>query len=688
MNDISTQFQALALHHRPSQLEMIQAVTECFKQSHVLCVEAPTGTGKTLAYLLGAQALLDAKKKLVISTATIALQEQLIQSDLPLLERLVNKKFHYATAKGRGNYLCLANLKEAIANPELFDDDSYLEKIAQYTETPFWNGDREELSISVTDKQWSRITTTSSGCSGKNCEFYESCYYFKARNKLFSADIVVTNHSLLLADIDLGMGVLLPDPKQTAYVIDEAHQLPLRALSHFAKHSGLTPAIDWLNQISSNISRGITQKFISPDWQAKITNLSLGLIQPLKLLQQQLNVNSAHFQEGVWRIVHEEEPILSTVREINKLARELHAYLHQILTHLNRLIESERQTPETSESTSDLSRYVTQFNFLMSRGDAFCQTWELFCATPGPKEAPIARWFEQKGEDFWAYASPINISQVLKTQCWDKITQGVVLCSATLRSLGQFDNFLRKSGLKHIEKLRCQQLPPIFDYSKSVLFIPSMRYEPSGSSQALHRQEALNLIEQLLIPQSGNLVLFTSISAMQESFGLLSDDQRERVLMQGTLSRSQLLDTHKKRIDAGEGSVLFGLASLAEGIDLPARYCQHVIIHKLPFAVPSDPIELTRSEWLTRHQLNPFALATLPETAMRLTQYVGRLIRQEGDFGIVSILDRRLYSKAYAKGLLNDLPPFVRLINQPITALKQHPATRSLYASGSDLTQG
>jgi len=687
MNDISTQFDALALHHRPSQLDMIQAVTECFKQSHILCVEAPTGTGKTLAYLLGAQGLLEAKKKLIISTATIALQEQLIQSDLPLLERLVNKKFHYAIAKGRGNYVCLANLNDAVANPDLFEDDHYLEHVTQQTETPFWNGDREELSIKINDKQWSRITTTSSGCSGKQCEFYDNCYYFKARNKLFSADIVVTNHSLLLADIDLGMGVLLPDPKQSGYVIDEAHQLPLRALSHFAKQSGLTPAIDWLNQISSNISRGITHKFVSPDWQGKITSSSLGLIQPLKLLQQQLNANMMHFQEGIWRIVHEEEPILSTVREINKLARELHATLHQILTHLNRQIDVERQNPETADTTSDLSRYVTQFNFLMSRADAFCQTWEVFCATPGPKEAPTARWFEQKGDDFWVYASPINISQVLKTQYWDKLTQGALLCSATLKSLGQFDNFLRKTGLKQSEHLQTQQLPPIFDYSKSVLFIPSMRYEPSGSTQGLHRQEALDLIKALIIAHTGNLVLFTSISAMQETYGMLSENLKERVLMQGTLSRSQLLDTHKKRIDAGEGSILFGLASLAEGIDLPARYCQHVIIHKLPFAVPSDPIELTRSEWLTRHQLNPFTLATLPETAMRLTQYVGRLIRQEGDFGIVSILDRRLYTKAYAKGLINDLPPFARLINQPISALKAHPAARSLYASGSDFTQ-
>lgn len=677
LHTIQQKMQRAKLRHRPSQLEMIEKVSKNFQERRFLCIEAPTGTGKTLSYLLGAALQREEGQKIVISTATLALQDQLIDKDLPLLEQLLEGKISYAVAKGRANYLCHQRLAQLREEPDLFAERDYLDDLEKLLDSPFWQGERDSLPLSLSDAQWAPLTTTSAGCSTKKCPFYDQCFYFKARNKMFAASLVVTNHSLLLADIELGGGVLLPDPKNTRYIIDECHHLPSRALTHFAKGTPLLRATDWINGLNQAIARAVTGKQLASSWHSKITQLTLLLVNKIKELKALLDANTLHFQEGIWRVLPEHLPSFAVCEELLTLSHELRQCFTSILTSME--TDAEMIADKKSEAYEQHLRQLTQLRFLYSLGENFWSTWELFCQKPAAKEPPIARWFEANEDDYRCFCSPINVSLKLKALFWDKITQGALCCSATLRSLGSFDNFLRKSGLKLLEQVSTAVMPAIFNYTNSVIFVPAMQHEPSGLAQQAHRQEALTLLEDLILPLSGTLVLFTSQAAMQETFAQLRVDLAAKVLMQGSQPRAKLLETHKKRIDAGEGSTLFGLASFAEGIDLPARYCQHVIIHKLPFTVPSDPIEKTRSEWITQHQLNPFELATLPETSTRLTQYVGRLIRQEEDIGIVSILDRRLYTKPYGKRLLDNLPPFTRLIKAPISSLKQQPGLSELF---------
>jgi len=680
LKQIQKQFKRHGLRDRPAQLEMIEKVNNTVKQKQILIVEAPTGTGKTISYLLGSFYAKTSKQNVIISTATIALQEQLIKKDLPLLTKLIDEKVRFALAKGRQNYLCLAKLYQDSDQQDLFTQNTTLQYLRDQVESDFWDGDKENLKTVISDDTWQSVTTDSNGCSGKRCSFYEKCFFYKARNKMHTADFIVTNHSLLLSDLELGAGVLLPEPENNIYIIDECHHLPERSISHFSKSVHLLGSVEWINQINFITQRTINSKQIQSSWHSKITQCIASLVDNIKHLKAQLDGNIMSFAENTWRIKENEISQFEVIKALRHSSAELLKYLDEIITTLEKELEL-CDSNKDAESAQLIAKHLTQFKFVQSRIKNFNATWEMFSTTRQAKEPPIARWFEQSAgqNDYICHCSPINVGLQLKSLFWDLVKNGALLCSATVRSLGSFDNFQRRSGLKTLEHVQTAIMPAIFDYQHSVIFIPTMENEPAGKEQDKHRLEALDLLPQLILPRTGTLVLFTSRSAMEETYRLIDIDIKSDVLMQGQHSKNQLIEKHKKRIRDGQRSIIFGLSSMAEGVDLPADYCQHVIIHKLPFAVPSSPVELTRNEWITQHNLNPFMLATLPETSIKLTQYIGRLIRQEDDIGIVTILDRRLYSKGYGKKLLENLPPFTQLINCKLKKLKEQTSIAALF---------
>lgn len=677
IKSIQQQLAKQQLKHRPTQLEMIEKVYQALTHNEIMCIEAPTGTGKTLSYLLASFYAKKKSQKVIISTATIALQEQLIEKDLPLLESVLGEKVRYTSVKGRQNYLCLAKLHQQDEQPDLFATNKTMEYLLNQVNSSFWSGDKETLSQIPADQEWTRFTTDGPGCSGKHCEYFEECYFYKARNKMHSADFIVTNHSMLLSDLELGSGVVLPEPEDVIYLIDECHHLPERSIAHFAKSSLILGATEWINQVNFSIQRAINAKIVDSSWQQKINQCTLALVAQLKQLKSVLDLNTAKFINEIWRVTPEDKQQLEMTQQILSFSRDLNSFCLKVNSDLEEKLELQSNAANEQD---ELQKQHAQLKFLLSKVSNFLATWELFCHNQQPKEPPVACWFEKLDSDYLCHSSPINVSQELKTLLWDKIKNGALLCSATIRSLGSFNNFQRKTGLKTCESAKTHVVPAIFNYHASLLFVPTMQHEPAGLNQERHRQEALALLPDLILPNSGTLVLFTSRTAMLETFDALPPAITLDILMQGQQSKIRLVEQHKKRIDAGKRSILFGLASFAEGIDLPAEYCQHVIIHKLPFAVPTTPLELTRSEWISQHRLNPFMLSTLPETSIKLTQYAGRLIRQEEDIGIITILDKRLYTKNYGKQLLGNLPPFTQLINASLEKLKNHPTAERLYA--------
>ncbi len=673
--DIDTLISKLKRHglqERHSQRDMIAAVYDSIKSKKILCVEAPTGTGKTLSYGLASLQALEPKQHIIISTATIALQEQLISKDLPLLAKLTDKECKYALAKGRRRYVCHARLYDQETQQDFLDSHQHIQELQLLLEQKKWRGDRDALKSYIPESTWQQVSTDAAGCSGRNCSAYDDCAFYKARRKMHQADIIVANHSLLLSDLELGGGAVLPEMESCLYIIDECHHLPQKALSHFSKMSSIMGSVEWINQLTKALTKASVAEYIDTNLPETIKPLTHHLVTQLKQINDYLEDHFTLFNEGEW-IPNQNTflKFLPLATEAKDSARQVYSHCAAIQTKLDALVTHNEKIKKEPDEL--LNRIFTNFNFILNRAKNLYDTWSLFCQERQEKEAPIAKWFSynNKSKNYHCHAAPINVSKELKAYFWDKIQNGAILCSATIRALGKFSDFHRRSGLTNDDRCSDLAIEPFFDYTKSVLFIPKMQAAPIAQEQEQHHQEVLDLLPKLILTKNGTLVLFNSIRAMERIYADLPDNLVQDILMQNQYSKRRIIELHKDHIRTGRRSILFGLASFGEGLDLPADFCQHVIIHKLPFSVPTTPIELTRNNWLKDNNKNAFMLSALPETSLKLTQYIGRLIRQETDNGIVTILDKRLYSKGYGKNLLQGLPPFKMLINADIDALYQ-----------------
>lgn len=674
---LQSNFKRHGLQERDSQNQMITAVFDALEANKILCVEAPTGTGKTLSYGIAAYFAKKDKQHVIISTATIALQEQLINKDLPLLNRLLETEVKYALAKGRRRYVCHARLYDQSVQEDLLDDSQHhIQGLQDKLENNKWYGDRDQLESFIPNNVWQQISTDANGCSGKRCSFYEDCAFYKARRKMYQADFIIANHSLLLSDLELGGGAILPEMDKSIYIIDECHHLPHKALSHFAKSSTIMGSVDWINQLTKLLTKGEQQGDISDETPELIKPISHQLVQALRSMEDYLEANQSNFSDSTLMVdTQQNNNDIQTLAESVKLpAKQLYQQCELIRTTLeDKVAHNERIKKENDDA---LNKLFSSFNFITSRAQNLAETWTLFCHKRGPNEPPIATWFSNN-KSYFCHAAPINISRELTDYFWNKIKNGAILCSATLRALGKFSDYHRKTGLKEDKRLEELAIDPFFDYTQSVLYVPTMQAAPQGAQQENHHKEVMSLLPDLIKPTAGTLMLFTSRRAMERTYDDIPDDIAKDVLIQDQYSKQRLIQLHKDKIRTGERSILFGLASFGEGLDLPADFCEHVIIHKLPFSVPTTPIEVTRNNWLKKHNKNAFMLSTLPEASIKLTQYIGRLIRQETDKGMVTILDNRLYTRPYGKQLLAALPPFKRVINDIITQNKTRQSTEN-----------
>ncbi len=673
--EIEKKLSNAGLQSRPAQIEMIQSVYNAVQKKQLLTVEAPTGTGKTVSYCLGSYFARPAKKTIIISTSTIALQEQLIKKDLPLLEKILGKKLNIGLAKGRRRYVCHARLLKQDWQADLLESSPTLDTLKLKLQKSEWFGDRDELNESIDEKEWRNISTDASGCSGSLCEYYEECAFFRARKTTHQADIIVVNHNLLLSDLELGGGIVLPPPDKCIYIIDECHHLPEKALNHFAKSDTIMGSVEWINGLTKTLSTAVKEELITEGMKQTINDLTHELVQSLTAMRDAVVLKENVFEDNIWRITETPDDINEIAKNIKVTCAQVIAQGEQMHQDLELNAKQSSLDPTIKEA---YSKIIASLGFALNRANNLYETWELFTHKRRDKEAPVARWFEQRQDAFFCHASPINVSQKLKTLFWSKAVNGAILCSATITALGKFDDYNRKSGLKECKNAVSKSVASCFDYSKSVLYLPKMTNEPSGFNQSAHIEETIRLLPDLILPTAGTLILFSSRKAMETVFDQMPDSITADSLVQSFQSKNKLIEKHKTRIRHGKRSIIFGLASFGEGLDLPADFCQHVIIHKVPFAVPSTPIELTRNEWLKKNNLNAFMLSSLPAASIRLTQYVGRLIRQETDIGIVTILDKRLYSKQYGSLLLANLPGFEHIINQDISVLKTHATVRKL----------
>lgn len=667
----------------------------------IAVVEAGTGTGKTMAYCVAAIPVAQAReKKLVIATATIALQEQIVFKDLPDLRQHSGLEFSFALAKGRGRYLCLAKFDQTLANQNAFDPTlalypdelaaqpdrstvQVLERMIERLGAGEWDGDRDAWPEQIADPVWARVTTDHAQCTGRRCPHVRQCSFFKARDNLDKVDIVVTNHDLVLADLALGGGVILPDPADTFYIFDEGHHLPDKARDHFAYACRLRATDKWLEQ-------GI-----------KVLATAAGDLGAIERIGRQLEMMPG--------IIHEARQLLAAVRpgveellanaefkresnaeqrrdtqrerlpsfrfehgvvpdDLRAHAELLHTAFEEFGDRLGRVAAAIEGTldDEGSELARDVAeRWLPAFSMLRARTQANRELWFYYARDAHDEQPPRARWLvavenNSGALDIELHCSPILAAAALTHHLWTHCA-GAVVTSATLTALGKFDRFAMRSGVP--DDAIFAVVPSPFDYaSAAVLSVPAMSADPSDPQQ--HTDMLVQMLPQLLSSEEGSLVLFSSRKQMEQVFAALSVDWQARILMQDTMSKQEVLNRHRACIDSGKGSVIFGLASFSEGVDLPGDYCRHVVIAKIPFAVPDEPVEAALAEWIEARGGNSFMEMSVPDAALKLVQASGRLLRTESDRGRVTLLDRRIVSKRYGRAILDSLPPFRRDINR------------------------
>jgi len=612
---------------RPEQLKMARAVEQCFEERGYLLAEAGTGTGKTLAYLVPAVL---SGRKVVISTATKTLQEQIFFKDIPLLQDQVKLDFDAAYLKGRSNYLCLHRLETFKGSPEfrVSREAEQWPKIRDWAERT-QTGDRAELDLPEDFAAWADLSTTADTCLGARCQFYEPCFVTRMRRRAEQADVLVVNHHLFFADLAIrthrtrsGEGVL---PKYDAVVFDEAHAIESVATEYFG-----CQVSNWrLQDLSADAERALSP---SDDRHSLLSAAALKLQTAAEVF-----LRSATPRLGISAT---EVSVRLGPDSFSSLRDEV-AGLMESLGALGALTDSwgEAELAALSRRSRELAE---ELGFI--------------CAADSPD---CVYWAERRGRGLFLRAAPIDIASELHHRLY-RAVDTVVYTSATLTAQGRFDYFARRMGLTDESRA---DLPPLttlavespFDYRKqAALYLPSHLPEPN--SVAFIEAAAAEIISLAELNGARAFALFTSLRNMQAAYQLAKQRLRFPVLIQGERPKSAQLEQFKR-----EPSVLFAAHSFWEGVDVPGDALSLVIIDRLPFAAPGDPLVAARIDQLRERGEDPFLSYQLPQAAIALRQGFGRLIRSRQDRGIVALLDRRVTNRRYGQFFLRSLPPAIRV---------------------------
>lgn len=684
---------------RLAQRQMMAEVAKTLagESGRHLAIEAPTGVGKTLSYLIpGIAVSREESKTLVVSTANVALQDQIYGKDLPLLKRFI-PDLTYTTAFGRRRYVCPRNLYFTGDNSQpdllyLLDDDSLssqapgaispqeqqqCEQLQQGLDKGSWDGVRDHYPENINDRLWARLSTDKAHCLAHHCQWYKECPFFLARRDIDSVDVVITNHALVMAALESDS--VLPPAKDLLLIMDEGHHLPDVARDALEISAEITPSslglqLDLFAKTIEQITAQFTLK--SPPALAKPERLAAhreAIDELVMAFTQALLPQVKAAPEQSYRFVMGELPdaLREQCEQLYKLYDGLRAAAETLLNFLG------EQTGKADMVR--IHRGMLQLNRFFGHFEAQSKLWRL-AALRQLSGAPVSKWATlETAEDkpqLWLHCAGIRVSTQLENILWSKVPH-TILTSATLRSLNTFNRFQELSGLseKATDRFVCLESP--FNHAQQgKLIIPQMQYEPDFQHEALHLTEMAGIFRQTLVESNhkGILVLFSSMRALQQFVTLMSD-KRLAMLVQGDQPRTRLIALHRERVLAGKQSILIGLQSFAEGLDLKGDLLTAVHIHKIAFAPIDSPVIVTEGEWLKSKQRYPFESQSLPTASFTLIQQVGRLIRSHHCHGEIIIYDRRLITRQYGSRLLASLPVF------PIEQPKFAPSDASVVPS-------
>ena len=614
--------------YRPGQIAMARAVMRAFEEKRHLIVEAGTGTGKTLAYLVPAvAAALGGNGRVIVSTGTKNLQEQLMEKDIPFLQSILPKPFSATYMKGRSNYLCLNRLGRAQAAPILdgLDEVDYFEEVCDWSRVSP-TGDRAELAnIPESISFWRHIDARSESCLGQKCPDFDACFITRMRERAKECDIVVVNHHLFFADLALrngNYGSVLPE--YTAVILDEAHLIEDVASEYFGAQVSNYQIDDLVRDLGMlTIEDPETDRELNRS-TSRLSGFAENFFSAFR---------DGRGEDGRYPIV----PGTFAVRNVQggftaTRLGDLYVALEGAIARVDTTLDT---IPDKSPDIENLVRRLRQVRFDLQ-----------FIVTGTDKK--FVYWLERRNRGVFLRASPIDVAGLLQDKLFDEVPT-VVLTSATLSSGGNFAFIRDRLGLDTADDLIAESS---FDYeTQAVLYLPSKMPDPR--SRDWSEAAAAEVTRILNATQGRAFVLSTSLAGMQSLYENVWAEIDYPCLVQGSASKGQLL----KRFRETANAVLFATSSFWQGVDVRGEQLSCVIIDKLPFAVPTDPIVAARQRYIEDTGGSSFYEYSVPQAIIALKQGLGRLIRSTTDRGVLAVLDPRLRTKAYGRTFLRSLPP-------------------------------
>ncbi len=607
----------LAKHHpnyefRPGQLEMAESVEFALESRQHLIVEAGTGTGKTLAYLVP---LLRSGLRTVISTGTKNLQEQLFYKDVPFLKKLF-PQMKVTLMKGRQNYLCRQKLYDMEKQPVLdgMDEVEQYPKLRKWEETTE-TGDRAELRWMPDQSElWKKVDARSEACTGQKCALFDRCFITQMHQRAAESDLLIVNHHLFFADLALRQNdysALLPD--YAALVFDEAHEMEDVATQYF----GVEVSSYRMEEMARDTEATLRLKGVK-------SNEVLGAVGELRRRSETF-FDLFPRTEGRSNFDNRDSFL-----EVNRGA-------YSALANALMLLQTElSRVPERPE----------EINNVMKRAKELRATLEIVMES---HERNMVYWWERRGRGVFVQATPIDVSTLLREKLFEQV-ESVILTSATLAVGGSFDFLRRRLGIQNAKE---RVFSSHFDYAnQSLLYTPI--HLPDPRQPDFGRLAAEEVVQLLKATRGRAFVLFTSYAQMRDVYERVRPKVRYPLLIQGSMPRTQLLDSFRSTPHA----VLFGTSSFWQGVDVQGEQLSAVLIDRLPFAVPSDPVTAARIRQINDEGGNAFTEYQVPQAVITLKQGFGRLIRSETDRGILVMLDQRLIRMPYGKTFLDSLPPY------------------------------
>lgn len=597
---------------REEQLQLAKAIDKTLSTGGVLVAEAGTGIGKTLSYLVP---VLNGGQRAIISTGTKTLQDQLYFRDLPMVKKALGSTLKTALLKGRGNYLCLYRMEQARTEGRLPSRDavSELEEIRQWAPRTT-DGDLSVSSVIAEDSElWPLVTSTTENCLGSECPRFEECFVAHARREAQDADVVVVNHHLLFADMAIkqgGFGEVLPGA--SVFIVDEAHQAPDTASQFFS--TSLSS-----RQISDLCSDILAEAADTSGGLATVRNEVAHCRQSLK--EFQAACSDYLDDRGSWQEMLDQGAVRDVLQALDSAVLALKPVIEPL-----------------AGASRGMDACLQRFAEIHAHFDHL------------DKPVPVTevRWFERRGRGVAIHTTPLDVSSAFSS-FREQQDAAWVFTSATLSVNGKFDHFVQQLGLQDADTLN---LDSPFDYqNNALLWLPDDLPEPREPGFV---PELLTQVGPVLQASKGRaFMLFTSHRALRQAAELLAKQTTHPLFVQGEMPRSMLLEAFRK---SGDG-ILLGSASFWGGVDVMGEALSLVIIDKLPFAPPNDPVMVARSDELRQHGGNPFMELFLPQAVIALKQGAGRLIRDVNDRGVLVICDRRLSTKGYGRVFLDSLPP-------------------------------